>query len=247
MRIKFLDFIEPVTRHLILANFVIWIISTAAYHISDFDFSRYLGLHYFASPDYLPTQIVTYMFMHDTHGIAHIFCNMFSLFMFGQILEQTLGGKRFLFYYMSTGIGAAMIQLLIMRFEIASIASGLPADIVETVYREGYSVLSQAKNYVDPNMAEMNLLINTPIVGASGAVFGILLAFGMMYPNEILSIFFIFDIKAKYAVIGYGVLELVFGVSGVMSNIAHFAHLGGMLVGLLIILIWRKKGIIRGN
>ena len=95
-------------------------------------------------------------------------------------------------------------------------------------------------------MAEMNLLINTPIVGASGAVFGILLAFGMIYPNEMLSIFFIIDIKAKYAVIGYGVLELIFGVSGVMSNIAHFAHLGGMLVGLLIILIWRKKGIIGG-
>ena len=171
---------------------------------------------------------------------------MFSLLMFGTILEQTFGGKRFLFYYMSTGIGAAIIQLLIMHFEIASIASSLPAEAVETVYREGYSVLSQAKNYVEPGMAEMNLLINTPIVGASGAVFGILLAFGMIYPNEMLSIFFIIDIKAKYAVIGYGVLELIFGVSGVMSNIAHFAHLGGMLVGLLIILIWRKKGIIGG-
>lgn len=242
---KYLN-ISPITKHLILANFVIWIISTAAYHISDFDFSRYLGLHYFSSPDYISTQIVTYMFMHDTHGLAHIFFNMFSLLMFGTILEQTFGGKRFLFYYMSTGIGAAIIQLLIMHFEIASIASSLPAEAVETVYREGYSVLSQAKNYVEPGMAEMNLLINTPIVGASGAVFGILLAFGMIYPNEILSIFFIIDIKAKYAVIGYGVLELIFGVSGVMSNIAHFAHLGGMLVGLLIILIWRKKGIIGG-
>ena len=242
---KYLN-ISPITKHLILANFVIWIISTAAYHISDFDFSRYLGLHYFSSPDYIPTQIVTYMFMHDTHGLAHIFFNMFSLLMFGTILEQTFGGKRFLFDYMSTGIGAAIIQLLIMHFEIASIASSLPAEAVETVYREGYSVLSQAKNYVEPGMAEMNLLINTPIVGASGAVFGILLAFGMIYPNEILSIFFIIDIKAKYAVIGYGVLELIFGVSGVMSNIAHFAHLGGMLVGLLIILIWRKKGIIGG-
>ena len=242
---KYLN-ISPITKHLILANFVIWIISTAAYHISDFDFSRYLGLYYFSSPDYIPTQIVTYMFMHDTHGLAHIFFNMFSLLMFGTILEQTFGGKRFLFYYMSTGIGAAIIQLLIMHFEIASIASSLPAEAVETVYREGYSVLSQAKNYVEPGMAEMNLLINTPIVGASGAVFGILLAFGMIYPNEMLSIFFIIDIKAKYAVIGYGVLELIFGVSGVMSNIAHFAHLGGMLVGLLIILIWRKKGIIGG-
>ena len=108
--------------------------------------------------------------------------------------------------------------------------------------------MEQGLNFVNPNMAELNALINTSIVGASGAVFGILLAFGMIFPNIPLYIFFIpVPIKAKYVVIGYGLLELLFGISGTMSGVAHFAHLGGMIFGIIMILYWRKKGIIGGR
>ena len=166
----------------------------------------WLGLHYFAADDFNVVQLITYMFLHDTSGIEHIFFNMFSVFMFGRTLEAVWGGKRFLFYYITTGMGAALVQEAAWYFELRSAIS-------ETV-------------------------------GASGAAFGILLAFGMLFPNAPLFIIFIpIPIKAKYFVIFYGLLELFFGVSGSMSSVAHFAHLGGMLFGFFLIRYWKKKGI----
>ena len=185
------------------------------------------------------------MFMHDNRGIAHIFFNMFSLYMFGGLLEQIFGRKRYLFYYISTGIGAALIQMLVIYLEINSVEKLLSPEMISAVYTEGAGALEQGLNFVNPNMAELNALINTSVVGASGAVFGILLAFGMIFPNIPLYIFFIpVPIKAKYVVIGYGLLELFFGISGTMSGVAHFAHLGGMIFGLMMILYWKKKGVI---
>jgi len=164
------------------------------------------------------------MFLHDTSGIEHIFFNMFSVFMFGRTLEAVWGGKRFLFYYITTGMGAALVQEAAWYFELRSAIS-------ETVALYGWEQTSQ-------------LLNNFITVGASGAAFGILLAFGMLFPNAPLFIIFIpIPIKAKYFVIFYGLLELFFGVSGSMSSVAHFAHLGGMLFGFFLIRYWKKKGI----
>ena len=244
----FLNSIPPVTRHLILVNLVVWLITCILYYFGNFDLDRYLGLHYFSSDDFNPAQFVTYMFMHDKRGIAHIFFNMFSLYMFGRLLEQVLGGKRYLFYYLSTGLGAAAVQMLVIWLQINSVESLLPSAVVNEVYMRGAEVLNDGMNYVDPQMAELNMLLNSTVIGASGAVFGILLAFGMIFPNIPLYLFFIpVPIKAKYMVIGYGLLELFFGVSGTVGGVAHFAHLGGMLFGILIILYWKKKGIIRGS
>ena len=165
--------------------------------------------------------------------------------MFGGLLEQVFGRKRYLFYYISTGIGAALIQMLVIYLEINSVEKLLSPEMISAVYTEGAGALEQGLNFVNPNMAELNALINTSVVGASGAVFGILLAFGMIFPNIPLYIFFIpVPIKAKYVVIGYGLLELFFGISGTMSGVAHFAHLGGMIFGLMMILYWKKKGVI---
>ncbi|MBO8477147.1 MAG: rhomboid family intramembrane serine protease [Bacteroidetes bacterium] len=245
---NFLNNIPPVTKHLLLVNILIWIISSLLLHTQGFDLDKYLGLHYVKSPDFNPAQIITYMFMHDNRGIAHIFFNMFSLYMFGRLLEQVFGSKRYLFYYISTGIGAAAIQLLVIHLQIGSVEKLLSPEMISVVYAEGADALEQGLNFVNPNMAELNALINTSIVGASGAVFGILLAFGMIFPNIPLYIFFIpVPIKAKYVVIGYGLLELLFGISGTMSGVAHFAHLGGMIFGIIMILYWRKKGIIGGR
>ena len=235
---NFFNNIPPVTKHLLLINVLVWGISSLLLHTQGFDLDKYLGLHYVKSPDFNPAQFITYMFMHDNRGIAHIFFNMFSLYMFG-------GLKRYLFYYISTGIGAALIQMLVIYLEINSIEKLLSPEMISAVYTEGAGALEQGLNFVNPNMAELNALINTSVVGASGAVFGILLAFGMIFPNIPLYIFFIpVPIKAKYVVIGYGLLELFFGISGTMSGVAHFAHLGGMIFGLMMILYWKKKGVI---
>lgn len=238
----FLNSIPVVTRNLIIINGLIWLAQFLLLK-NGIDFSEYLGLHYFASNDFKPHQIITYMFLHDPMSPAHVFFNMFAVFMFGRTLETVWGGKRFLTYYMLTGIGAGLAQMLVTYIRIHYLEIGLPAEAIADVYQNGTALLNSMKNYADPNLAEMNILINTSTVGASGAVFGILLAFGMLFPNvELFIIPFPFPIKAKWFVIGYGLIELGLGIANRSGdNVAHFAHLGGLVVGLIIILYWKKK------
>ena len=245
---SFLNRIPPATRHLILVNVLVWIVSMFLVHTQGFDLSKYLGLHYFTASDFNAMQLITYMFMHDTRGITHIFFNMFSLYMFGRLLEQVLGSRRFLFYYISTGIGAALLQegvIALTWFDTLAHSLNVPYDAAVAFLSVPISVGS---TFEHRDMLVNEFLNSMITVGASGAVFGILLAFGMIFPNLPLYLFFIpVPIKAKYMVIGYGLIELYFGISGTMSGVAHFAHLGGMLFGLLILLYWRKKGVIGGR
>ncbi len=221
---SFLGSIPPVTLNLIIVNFIFWLAALTLPKIAGIDLNYWLGLHYFAAEDFNVAQLITYMFMHDTGGISHLFFNMFSVFMFGRTLEAVWGGKRFLFYYLTTGIGAGLVQELAWFIELNSA-------IEATVAQVGWQQTSMFLN-------------NFITVGASGATFGILLAFGMLFPNAPLYlIFFPVPIKAKYFVFFYGLLELVFGISGHMSGIAHFAHLGGMLFGFFLIRYWKKKGV----
>jgi len=161
--------------------------------------------------------------------------------MFGKILEDVWGSKRFIIYYFFTGLGAAVLHLLVINFEINSLISEMYPEQVEMVMNEGAQVLMQGKNYVDMNMRDLNLMINTPTVGASGAIYGLLLAFAMLFPNALLYIYAAIPIKAKYLVLILVLVELYMGYlnrSG--DNIAHFAHLGGMLFGFIFVLIWNK-------
>ena len=158
-----------------------------------------------------PWQPLTYMFMHG--GFSHLFFNMFSLWMFGRTLELELGWKRFLIYYIVCGVGAALFQMGIAQIDLS---------------------------HMEVGTATWARYMSTPTVGASGAIFGLLLAFGMMHPNAIISLIFPpISLKAKWFVVIYGVLELFLGVSGTMSGVAHFAHLGGMFWGWLLLLLWR--------
>lgn len=207
----FLGSIPVVTRNIIIINVLValidFVFESKGIRIGGLPLFRIIGLHFFSSEFFQPHQLVTYMFAHG--GLGHIFFNMFAVFMFGRTLETVWGPKRFLIYYMITGIGAGLVQ--------------------ETVW---------ALTLADP------MAINYSVtVGASGAVFGILLAFGMLFPNaELIMIPIPIPIKAKYFVIGYGVLELFLGVANFSGdNVAHFAHLGGLLFGLILILYWRKK------
>lgn len=234
--------IPAVTKNLLIINTIMWVASLL--FSSKFDLANYLGLHYWEAEKFNAAQLFTYMFMHDTGGITHLFFNMFSLFMFGVILERVMGAKRFLLYYISCGVGAAIVQELVWTFTWQSTFVDVMAQLNSVSASDIEAAMGPllARGDVD---AFQNMLCT---VGASGAVFGILLAFGMLFPNQPMYLMFIpIPIKAKWMVIGYGAIELFFGISHTMQGVAHYAHLGGMLFGFIIIMYWKKKGMFNGG
>ena len=231
--------LPEVVKNLLIIN-GLFFLATITLDGMGFDMYRFFGLHQFQSPDFMPHQLVTHLFMHG--NFTHLFFNMFALWMFGKVLENVWGGKKFLIYYMITGLGAAAIHLGVSQYEIMSLQAQISSNDLNTILNEGGNILSGGKNYTNPIMGKLNLLIHTPTVGASGAVFGVLLAFGMLFPNALLYIYLAIPIKAKYFVILYGLLELYAGISNnPADNVAHFAHLGGMIFGFLLIKYWRKN------
>lgn len=234
---SFLSNIPPVTKNLIIINLIIWAFTFFSPAIAAKLF-RYGALHYITASDFNVAQLFTYMFLHDTHNLSHIFFNMFGLFMFGRTVEMVMGGKRFLFFYFTCGIGAALIQELTWYFTLDSIVGSMYGVSASQVPE-----LLEAGLLLDFDSA-LNML---QTVGASGSIYGILLAFGMLFPNMPLYIMFIpMPVKAKWVVAGYGAIELLVGMTKATDGVAHFAHLGGMLFGVLLILYWRKKGVING-
>ena len=221
--------IPVVTKNLIAIN-VLMYLALLAFKRSGIFLNDLLGLHVFLAPDFSPYQLVTYMFMHG--NFPHILFNMYAVWMFGSILERVWGSSRFLLFYIVTGIGAGLLQELVQY-------------LYYSMYLSQYSQVNIGGGEII-TMAEY--LNSWTTVGASGAVYGILLAFAMTFPNEqLFMIPFPFPIKAKYFVIIFGALELFMGVSNnAGDNVAHFAHLGGMIFGLVMILYWRKKGKING-
>lgn len=237
----------PVTKNLIIINFIVWLAMLIIPDRLGIDLIKYGGLHYFSASDFNPAQLITYMFMHDTGSIAHLFFNMFSVFMFGITLERILGSKRYLFYYISCGIGAALVQELVWAISFDDMLfSGLAK--ANLMSREEIEMILTSPGYADQLAQHSAYLANMLVtIGASGAVFGILLAFGMIFPNRPMYLMFIpIPIKAKWMIIGYGALELLFGVSGQMDGVAHFAHLGGMIFGFFMIWYWKRKGLFNG-
>jgi membrane associated rhomboid family serine protease len=233
--------LPPVVKNLLIINGLFFIAMIVLDSSFNFDLVAILGLHYPLAHDFGVWQFITYMFMHGS--FRHILFNMFALWMFGNILENVWGGKRFLNYYLITGIGAGLVQVLVAYIRIASLQTGLSPEEIQTIYTEGYGVLQKGMNYQNEAMASINLIINTSTVGASGAVFGLLLAFGMMFPNSLIYIYFAIPVKAKYFVMLYGAFELYMGLSNnPADNVAHFAHLGGMIFGFILIQYWKKKG-----
>ena len=236
--------IPVVTKNLLAINVVMFLAALVAAQ-KGFDLDNILALHFFKSEEFHPYQLVTYMFMHG--GFSHLFFNMFALFMFGRTLEYVWGPKRFLIFYVLAGIGAGLVQEAVGAMRYFPLVEGIDADMLALVFSEGAAALQEGKNFVLPQLAELNLVLNSQTVGASGAVYAILLGFGMLFPNERMFIFPLpFPIKAKFFVIGYALIELYLGTVGTPDGVAHFAHLGGMLFGLVLILLWRKKGEIGG-
>jgi len=234
------NILPPVVKNLLIINGLFYL-ATMGFGRFGIDLVELLGLFIPQSEYFRPHQLVSYIFMHGS--MNHIFFNMFALWMFGNAIENYWGGKRFLIYYMITGLGAGFIHLGVMEFQLFSVMKDLSLDQIEMVRAEGSAILQTGKNYSDAGLQQLNLLLNTPTVGASGSVFGLLLAFGMMFPNSQIYLYFLFPIKAKYFVIGYGLIELFSGISNrAGDNVAHFAHLGGMIFGFILIKYWQKKG-----
>ncbi|TAL63217.1 MAG: rhomboid family intramembrane serine protease [Bacteroidetes bacterium] len=265
--------LPTVIKNLLIINgifFLATIVFELKLHI---DLTNILGLHYFFSEDFRPYQLITYLFMHGS--FAHIFFNMFALWMFGNVLENVWGAKRFLIYYVVCGIGAVLLHYTIHYFEIQPTITALndyiayPAiDKFKELFSSeilDFSTVQEKQSFREMLSSYQSLLIsgntekalqtsidfvleykkeflNAPVVvGASGSVFGLLLAFGMMFPNSMIYMYFFFPIKAKYFVILYGAIELFGAVnSSEGDNIAHYAHLGGMLFGFILIKIWNK-------
>ena len=244
---SFFSMIPPVTKNLIIINFIVWLAMLVLPQRLDMNIESFGMLHYFRAPDFNPAQLLTYMFMHSTQSAAHLFFNMFTLFMFGVTLERTLGSMRFLFYYISCGIGAALVQELVWALTWENTFVPMLANANHVSYEEIRQAISQAMNDGE-ELPFLNLL---GTIGASGAVYGVLLAFGMLFPNRPLYLMFVpVPIKAKWMVIGYGVIELLIGLGnarGATDGVAHFAHLGGMIFGFIMIYYWKKKGMVHGD
>lgn len=237
----------PVVKNLLIINGLMFLLTLVFGRTGNggLVLNQTLGLYMFESANFRPYQLITHMFMHGSFG--HIFMNMFALVMFGSSLEKVWGGKRFLIYYLVTGFGAAILHMGVNWIEANQILNNFSASeadaIKQLVINSGYEVINEGKNYSDQVLAKLNLIYNIPVVGASGAVFGILLGFGMLFPNtELIMLFFPVPIKAKYFVIMYGLIELFSGISNRPGdNVAHFAHIGGMIFGFILIKIWQKK------
>ncbi len=227
----------PVTKNLIIINILCFFAAIVAERYG-VNLNDVLGLHYFESEKFRLYQLFTYMFMHS--GFEHILFNMFAVWMFGRILETVWGPQRFLFYYVLCGIGAGLVQEVTQYFEFLPVMHDMAQFL--TFPSDASIPINGTTRSAEQWVAICQRIISVPTVGASGAVYAILMAFGMMFPNqEIFIIPLPMPIKAKWLIIGYFVLELGMGI---MSNdgIAHFAHLGGMIFGFLLIMYWRKKG-----
>ena len=229
-----------VTKYILMINVLLFLATLAAGRWG-IDLDRYLALHFFFAEDFNVAQFFTYMFMHA--NFAHIFFNMFAVWMFGSVLERYLGSSKFLLFYVVCGLGGGLLHETISGIQFMQLSSSLPPNAVDEVINNGAAALQQGMNFVDPRMAELNISLNSTLVGASGAVFGILLGFGMRFPEERIFVFPIpVPIKAKWFVIGYAALELMLGINpAIRGNVAHFAHIGGMLFGLLLIMYWKYK------
>ncbi len=227
--------LTPAVKNIIIINVLIYLACFVVPGLSDS-----LTGYYFASPNFRPWQIVTHMFMHSMSDFTHIFFNMYALYLFGTALENYWGTKRFVIYYMTCGVGAFFLHMGVSYFEIQKIMQSLSD---KDIYQVMITGLQDGKEY-KLKMVELYSAINTGVVGASGAVFGVLLGFGMLFPNtELMLLFPPIPLKAKYFVMIYGAIEFFLAMRQTAGdNVAHYAHLGGMLFGYLLLKYWQKKG-----
>lgn len=265
------EILPPIVKNLIIINVLMAFLQFVMLKFN-IELSDVFGLHYWKSPLYRPWQLLTHMFMHGSpHDvnltISHLFFNMLGLWMFGSVLENIWGAKRFLTFYLICGLGAAACHLAVLGYEFSSFelafhnyqqTSALDT-YLKFIQEQGlnkYQAFNELKNFWTANPACSNCVnhsvdlineyyrqsINEVTVGASGAIFGVLFAFGYLFPNTLLYVYFLVPVKAKYLVAALALFDLFSGIkNSAGDNVAHFAHLGGMVVGFIVLKIWNKK------
>ena len=265
-----------ITKNLLIINILCFFAMVVVKNAFGVDLNDIFGLHYVKSSHFYPFQFITYMFMHG--NFQHLFFNMFALWMFGSVVENYWGSRRFLVYYLLTGIGAALTHYFVVSLQLHPDVLLIQSCIDNTdmshlndlfqnhrfylnersgdiwgsflIFQQNVSSLSLHPNNVDAieNIRQFltdyqDYYVSLPnIVGASGSIYGLLLAFGVLFPNDLIYLYFFIPMKAKWFVIVFGVIELFSGIMGTSDGVAHFAHLGGMLFGLLLIWYWRRRG-----
>lgn len=269
---------SPVVKNLLIINALICLAYYVFKSTYGIDINKLFGLYYYQSGEFGIWQFVTFQFMHG--GFEHLFFNMFAVFMFCRVLEDVWGAKKFLIYYLVTGIGSGIIQQVALYFDISPIFTAVDAylsnpstDALQAFFSEYPAFSSESQNALNSFIYKYNAICNQDIVsanamardflasyqtmfvdahvtvGASGAVFGLLLAFGMLFPNQIIMLMIPpMPIKAKYFVIIYGAIELFAGIGSFgYDNVAHWAHLGGMLFGYFLIRKWKRNNNMYGS
>jgi len=225
IRISNFQSIPPVIKNLVIINALVFLAQKVFDNSNSFNMENLFALHDIRSVYFKPHQLVTHLFMHG--NLTHILFNMLALWMFGSILENLWGSKRFLIFYMACGLGAAALHLGVLYVELAGAFQQLHSFPPELMNTEQYYRL-----FLEANQATL---------GASGAIFGCLAAFGYLFPNSMIYVYFFIPIKAKWFVIIYAAMELWLGVNNSAGdNVAHWAHLGGALVGFLLVFYWNK-------
>ena len=238
----------PVIKNLIIINALCWLASMTLPRVLNVDIIELFGLHYWGSEAFKPYQLVTYMFLHDTSSFSHLLFNMFGLWMFGKDIELFWGRNKFLIFYFVTGIGAGIVQELVWHIDLSKAAEAfnMYASTKNIDLLRPYLTNLTEHTYIPiGRLMELKeqILSSAVTVGASGALFGILLAFAMIFPQARMMLLFIpYPIRAPYFVAIYAVIELFCGVAQTADGVAHFAHLGGMIFGAILILYWKKKG-----
>ncbi len=265
--------LPPVVKNIIIIN-VLVVILQLILGSRGFDLADYFGLHYWQSQYFRPWQFFTHMFMHGSSNPAllqttllHIFSNMFALWMFGSILENMWGPKRFLIFYFVCGLGAAFLHLMVLGYEYNILGRAFvdyqqnPVldQYIHFIREQGIDQIpgfQTLRSFWESNPActncsvesvslinqYYNLKVDEATVGASGAVFGVLFAFGYLFPNTLIYLYFFVPVKAKYFVAFYALFELYAGIrNSAGDNVAHFAHLGGMLFAFLLLRYWNKR------
>ncbi|MEC5147673.1 rhomboid family intramembrane serine protease [Chitinophaga sp. 212800010-3] len=261
------QFLPLVIKNLMIINGLVWLVQVTLLNKYGYDMSRLFGLHYWGSELFRPHQFITHLFLHDPKNITHVLFNMFTLWMFGATLENLWGSKRFLIFYMVCGLGAALCHMGVLTYENLNLTRYATNFLNDPSYANfalldnkfdlgslanfNMESLKNALANHDPNAIDMARIYvrdfvafyrNGATIGASGAVYGILFAFGFLFPNTYLYIYFMFPVKAKY-IVGFMILaELWSGIqASAGDNVAHFAHLGGALFAYLLLKGWSKR------
>lgn len=233
--------ITDVVKNLLILNVIVFAGVSLTGQLSGVDISQYFTLYSPLSESFKPIQLVTHMFMHG--GLSHLLFNMLGLFFLGPYVEKRMGSQRFLIFYLACGIGALLAHIgvdYLQYYQMSDLTSGLSLEQLRDFMATG----SYQNTGLDRNEAEviyrgLNGVFNVPVVGASGAIYGVFLAFAMFFPNmKLMLLFPPIPIKAKFLVAGIVAIDLFSGISGQQTGIAHFAHLGGALMGFILVSIW---------